>query len=73
LVNRIGLEPSLSEIQISQLPDCPDVQANFFPSAERAGCTSGKGEVVSFLGASSGPPAPGARMRQMLLSITELV
>jgi hypothetical protein len=67
-VNWSGLLPSLSEIQISWLPERSEANAILLPSGENCGLTSRRVESISFLGAASPAGALGPSVRQMLAS-----
>src|ERR1051325_6402462 len=73
LVKARGLDPSLSHIQISKVPERRDAKTILFPSGEYRGPLSSSVEEISFSGALSCPFGTCKGTRQMLPSIIDCV
>jgi len=67
-VNCWAFEPSLSQTQISSLPERLDPKTIRLPSGEYSGCFSKRVEEISSFGGPGAGPAPASSMRQMLAS-----
>src|SRR5215467_3934928 len=67
-VNWVAFDPSLSQIQISSVPDRCDTKAILRPSGEKAGECSTCVEVINRKGSTGFWPAPFKSTRQMFKS-----
>src|SRR5262245_4775447 len=69
LVNCTGTEPSLLQIQISELPDRLDTKAIFLPSGEYRGLVSSCVEEINLVGGLPRPVELDTSVRQRFESI----